>query len=200
MIQASDLRLGNLIYDTEGKVNTVDLTALKYISDYAGIHQARPIPLTEEWLLKLGFEKGNRSGYLVDDPSDISFNYEINGLPFYGGLDFNIKHSVAYFESHLSGSDGDREESITRNVGYVHELQNLYYSLTGNELKVTVNEIELKIKWNETPVIEIIEQDSGKVFRIYHDGRTEGFETGAIVVNRVTTFARTYLVKIKSPE
>ena len=66
-----------------------------------------PIPLTEEWLLKFGFK-------------NIKFKYEINNFIIW--LD---PRSTYYY---LNYEGGNIE------IKYVHELQNLYFALTGKEL------------------------------------------------------------------
>lgn len=77
-----------------------------------------PIPLTEEWLVKLGFEKTYESAFRLkyDLPCNfIGFDFSktedksMDGLRFYG----------RYFK-----------------IKYVHQLQNLYFALTGEELTI----------------------------------------------------------------
>jgi hypothetical protein len=75
----------------------------------------KPIPLTEEWLLKFGFER--RPWGLI-----------INGLLFRD----NIKNPCEVLT--LEIGNGFRTE-----VKYVHQLQNLYFSLTGEELIIKEN-------------------------------------------------------------
>lgn len=73
--------------------------------------QVTGIPLTEEWLVKMGFEKKHydESYYHVTRhhlyPRDYYFVYRIPG-------------------------------SSLKQVGFVHEVQNLYFALTGEELKL----------------------------------------------------------------
>jgi hypothetical protein len=55
-MKANELRIGNYVYDTLGKVNKIDLEAITYVVKEPH-NQVKPIPLTEEWLLKFGFEK-----------------------------------------------------------------------------------------------------------------------------------------------
>lgn len=78
-----------------------------------------PIPLTEEWLIDLG-AKGRIS------PLWISLT--------------NLK-SELHFECHESGEivtmlKGDFADLILDRLKYVHELQNLYFALTGTELTI----------------------------------------------------------------
>jgi hypothetical protein len=108
-MKASELRIGNYVYDTLGKVNIIDLEAITYIVKEPH-NQVKPIPLTEEWLLKLGF-KNNRLGLfdvvkVVDD----------------------IAYHIYFIKKHL------------KEIQYVHQLQNLYFALTGEELTIKQQE------------------------------------------------------------
>ena len=79
------------------------------------------IPLTEEWLLKFGFEVEEGSDAdnfwaTIHKDSNIRVGMEIrNELYFLCSVDYNI-HGL--------------------NIHYVHQLQNLYFTLTGNELSL----------------------------------------------------------------
>lgn len=109
MIKANELRIGNLIYNTKGNVSEVNIEALAYILKEPH-HQCKPIPLTEEWLLKFRFEKdgGIFHNEIVLYENTKRFSYNAN-----------------YFE-HDNLID----------IKYVHQLQNLYFALTGEELTV----------------------------------------------------------------
>ena len=74
------------------------------------ISRHEPIPLTEEWLIKLGIEfKDKKHLYWVKG----AFNLELT------------EEGDVYFEVYSHYID----------VKYVHQLQNLYFALTGEELK-----------------------------------------------------------------
>jgi hypothetical protein len=117
-MKANELRIGNyyygdVLFPSEYNVITAnDLVELDSdpLDDYY-----QPLPLTEEWLLKFGFEKRNKT----DD-----------GIIF-GVLNFTLifcqtmDNDFAYF---LNGYHNDC------NLQYVHELQNLYFALTKKEL------------------------------------------------------------------
>ncbi len=107
-MKANELRIGNYVYDTLGKVNKIDLEAITHIVKEPH-NQVKPIPLTEEWLLKFGFE---RSGlYNVKD--------EVYVYDEYGLTDTGFEYRFNYTQIKLK---------------YVHQLQNLYFALTGKEL------------------------------------------------------------------
>jgi hypothetical protein len=78
-----------------------------------------PIPLTEEWLLKMGFEKKNET-YKLKNFGKFIF-HEI-GISFYPA---GILNSLL------------RKDLII----YVHQLQNLYFALTGEELTFSTPKI-----------------------------------------------------------
>lgn len=115
MIKASELRIGNYISDTFGLDNTVNLEALKYITDYDGIHQAKPIILTEFWLEKLGFVSDS-AHYLSPSLGIDKYQMKISKL-YQGGFKWQVD-MFTYVK-----------------LIHVHQLQNLFYSITGEDLK-----------------------------------------------------------------
>ena len=70
----------------------------------------KPIPLTEEWLLKFGFKKNLNS-------NDIIY-YILAGECL---LEYNLTHNFADIDLFID-------------IKYVHQLQNLYFALTNEEL------------------------------------------------------------------
>ena len=110
-MKANELRIGNLVYLWHNALEysefEANYTAIRQI--HQGIEAYTPIPLTEEWLLKFGFEKdcdiytlGVYTMY-SDDNNDLYFCFFM-----YGDWEKKIEH--------------------------VHQLQNLYFALTGEEL------------------------------------------------------------------
>ncbi len=75
-----------------------------------------PIPLTEEWLLKAGFEKINH----------------INGYSFfyYKRKRNSNMTSISIYDSHTTIGN----TSTIPHCEYIHQLQNLYFTLTQKEL------------------------------------------------------------------
>jgi hypothetical protein len=90
-------------------------------SSYRGpIQSFQPIPLTEEWLLKFGFEKhGACDAYP-------------NGYYSHGNLEVNLDNE---FSPAVSDPEGNCHY-IGNSCEYVHQLQNLYFALTGEELTI----------------------------------------------------------------
>jgi hypothetical protein len=122
-MKASELRIGNYVYDTLGKVNKIDLEAITYIVKEPH-NQVKPIPLTEEWLLK--FDE-----WVKEDDLFVRRLDTINDAL---RLDYVNDDGELCWEFYVYNVAGQR-------VGwayfkYVHQLQNLYFALTGEELVV----------------------------------------------------------------
>lgn len=88
------------------------------------LDELHPIPLTEEILLKCGFEKEG------------SYNYRYNNLKIHEinlkscWVDASNSEHVWYFVFHQAG------KMFHIKCKYLHQLQNLYFALTGKELEV----------------------------------------------------------------
>lgn len=119
MIQTNELRIGNWVKTI---YNELDYIAITEILDCV-IHSnktkcvsyssLRPIPLTEEILLKCGFEKKGSTVYI--NIGSIEIGTVANGKRFY------IQIS---------------SQNITLEIKYLHQLQNLYFALTNQELNI----------------------------------------------------------------
>ena len=120
-MEATELRIGNYVMNEHSKILTVlgiKETSLYLYEKYKSqsgsyfIEKIWPIPLTEEWLLKFGFEK--IAGYL----------WKCKQL---GEQRFIENHlTKGYFETHYE----------SKHIQYVHQLQNLYFALTNEELEI----------------------------------------------------------------
>lgn len=124
-IKVSELRIGNLVYDIEdGNYYEIESIYLKgdsnvyWVSYRDGSIKCRvdalePIVLTEEWLLRFGFEG-----------SEIFKNsYILNSVEIY------IQDGLYWYDF-----GNDRVE-----IKYVHSLQNLVHALTNEELTIKEN-------------------------------------------------------------
>jgi hypothetical protein len=135
-MKAQDLRIGNLVnYETaEGDVlpNVIDWQDLKWLSeDENGFNLVHnPIPLTEEWLWKFGF-------YKMEDTSPYNYRIFKNKSFFYirygHFLDGANNEEFNGFNGLFVGN------KFIRIIKYVHDVQNLVFSLTGVELTLNNN-------------------------------------------------------------
>lgn len=100
--------------------------------DIFNIFEPRPIILTEDWLLKLGFKK-------VQQPYFEESKFE-NFEEFYNG-DFDIVKGDGLFYLWFNCGDSWFSDILGNGFMYVHQLQNLYFALTGKNLEI-IDEVE----------------------------------------------------------
>lgn len=153
MIKASECRVGNKLYFQFAPDQARQTVTVSWVSDdslgYYEQHEASypqspksftGVPLTPETLGNLGFGKYVRAKDYIeaDENHDLDWAdladwvvYEIKG--FYIGLRnggyFPVRSGAFYDEStglHIVG----------RQVEFVHDLQNLFYALCGEELTI----------------------------------------------------------------
>ncbi|WPO89895.1 hypothetical protein [Chryseobacterium sp. HR92] len=134
MIAPQELKQNNLIRDIEsgriGAVLTIGEKKCTIKMPFSKLSQSyeefEPIELTEDWLLKLGFEK--------HDDGSVSHQYSYGFNPvthdylvYLIWIKDPIKDDLPKYPFYLNG----HFEMKT-----VHQLQNLFHSLFGEELKI----------------------------------------------------------------
>lgn len=125
-MKTSELRIGNLLL-ISGEVKAVTSIGLYSIGWDGQYHTTlptemiEPIPLTEDWLAKLGFGKW-RNDFYTD-----------------GGCDYYFIPSKKEFGLH---SEVDGSTWKLRSVEYLHTLMNMFFALNGQEL--TINQTSTK--------------------------------------------------------
>lgn len=143
-MKANELRIGNLVINPQdkkvwsvialippgiGELNKLRFGAFFLRNDggeQIESSDVESIPLNEEWLLKFGFKE-------FDVPIHRMWRLRIsrNG-------EINVSKHAHGFELELSTKNG--YNFCHPQVDYVHQLQNLYFALTGQELKMNKNE------------------------------------------------------------
>ena len=99
-----------------------------YKLDESNCADIAPIELTEDWLKRLGFKKFGRN----DLPRTLSYKKDwISVFPANSFSDFK-GYGFMYYKKEFAGS----VESARTVIEYVHQLQNLFHSLTGSELEI----------------------------------------------------------------
>lgn len=117
---AAELRIGNWVEIKDQVVRTFAQTeGVGSLQDVAGqlwsIEELKPIPLTEEWLERFGF---NKVSHIWEFWKNSGWDLRQHKLEdkwwlFYMGQDLDCVR-----------------------IDYVHQLQNLYFALTGEELEL----------------------------------------------------------------
>lgn len=135
-MEAKDLRIGNKVlacYDvynelfeevTVGCIDTIGVTEHGYTISFEDggrehYEDINPIPLTEEWLVKFGVEE------LLNQ--DV---YRVNYVNYHKGTNC-FSYCLGYYHD-----DQGYVDNIFKDVNHVHQLQNLYFALTGEELTI----------------------------------------------------------------
>jgi hypothetical protein len=129
MIQANELRIGNKILNSDNEIVTVTelrdefyLNESKHGQYYA---TSNPIPLTPEILEKCGFVK-------EDDKISTFWKLILNRSEA-----ISIEDDGSFGLNAANASSSEGYASSPDLCKYLHQLQNLYYSLTGTELNYT---------------------------------------------------------------
>lgn len=123
-MEAKELRIGNLVYQIAEWGEPIDKKLVEWSGDIwyrvgeclLYLEDFEPIPLTEEWLVKFGFEN-------LDFPNEFNFGSFCVRL--------NTKDRIFRYIT----NDGN----VRPVIKHVHQLQNLYFALTENELKINDN-------------------------------------------------------------
>lgn len=124
-MELRELRIGNIIR-TKGKnfpweINREDMTKMyRRLNKDMDMSIYQPVDLTEETLLMIGAKKCSKTLYFPLTCLEAELHFE--GIEFNGN--FLLAPTIKSEHGYL----------ILRTIKYVHEVQNLYFSLTGCEL------------------------------------------------------------------
>ena len=142
MMKANELRIGNWVENAVHGMGQVEYIDVKCNSRATVIgikgkgfrmsspnpDTFTPIPLTEQWLVRFGFEKKN------DDQHAIRVTHGKITIEIVVFSDFGIGLYYVHYK------EFPRDERMVPILGgnnqHVHQLQNLFFSLTGTELEL----------------------------------------------------------------
>ena len=134
VLKANELRLNNLLYDNLGRIVKVSEIREEHIVFYLSnnskikhtINSFKQIPLTEEWLLKFGFIQcdGKFGEYFKCS--------KLDGFRIW----FNENEHTSWWSIGRKDYDNDDTILIFENCKTLHQLQNLYFALTQEELEI----------------------------------------------------------------
>lgn len=121
-MKPSELRIGNWYESQNGSLKGVrdgNYSQIEEPGDLLFAQFMLPIPLTEEWLLRFGFKNLNNNPYWL--------SLIHNGTGIHIGTNSNVE--LQFFL-------GDGTVKTKLKLNYVHQLQNLFFALTGEELTI----------------------------------------------------------------
>jgi len=149
MIQSNELRIGNYVIFSEdstilmvGEISEKGLVVQnEEETTWIEIENFDPIPLTEGILLKCGFE--------VEKSADI-YEYDIYSIQISNNRSLcyckhPLKNSTTgekttddawWFDDYFGPSFTNFGDDFWCKIKHLHQLQNLYYALTGEELNI----------------------------------------------------------------
>ncbi len=133
MIQANELMIGNLCM-RNGKLRTIDVNDMSNIWDNNRLNPSNHrldeeisslyegIIITEEWLLKFGFNKDYKKGWIgIDVKVDVMTT------------DFILAEPLSMFEMQKFYAFVYDNYRFVK-LEYIHQLQNLYFCITQKKL------------------------------------------------------------------
>ena len=127
MIDTKELRIGNYVglgllnqEPTLHEVTSIERLSIclkpkgRVADAYYRVQNIYPIPITEEWLVKIGFKTTNHLNYWLYDKND------------------------CYVEGNLTlnGFEWDFDGRIINTSRYIHQLQNFFFFFEGKELEI----------------------------------------------------------------
>lgn len=144
MTNANELRIGNwVLWNGPDHIENAKISAIANeevafkCGDYGSINDIQPIPLTPEILEKIGLKR-DEEGWILDFDNKL---YDPLGRNGTGGLSQRDTTVFAYKHTNSILKVG---------VRYLHQLQNIYFSLTGKELTFKTLNMENKqtaVQW-----------------------------------------------------
>lgn len=127
-MRVKELRIGNWITfnGSEARFTILDFTDTYYnqngVSDYES--RIKPILLTKEWFDKFEFISNLKGWYHKPNDNICIFHNQMKNGKIHSGI------SIEYTDY-----DGRENEAIYDiEIKYVHQLQNMWYAITGEEL------------------------------------------------------------------
>lgn len=120
-MKVSEFRIDNLVQTKEGTEVNIFAFALLHWETESKFYE--PIKLTPEWLERMGFYKTKEERHIFSKWDE----YRL----FDHGVDFDLFNDPPHHEFIYEGT-GLRNVHIQ----YVHQLQNLYFTLLGEELTI----------------------------------------------------------------
>lgn len=114
-MKANELRIGNIVdWPNEGAQTISGGRLYELMRNSTLLINTKPIPLTEEWLIRFG-ARPFQSGFIIDKYPHMEYFLWSNA------------YNIFVWQ---------RCEARLRGIEYVHQLQNLYFALTGEELTI----------------------------------------------------------------
>ena len=144
MIDVKELRIGNYVQDDKGKEIEVDATLFVADMDpngYFDLSDCLPIPITPEWLERLGFENSTIGDEFIMGSITLRVNKSTEDRMLVCAGQNDGDYGVILETKIIKKSRSKYPPQEAKYYGtpyfkYVHQLQNLYFALIGKELQI----------------------------------------------------------------
>ena len=128
-MEAKNFRIGNIIRPFTQDGYELEIRPLK-ASEFFMVdnhpESTKPVELTKDWLIKFGFTDGNKC-------YKNAYSFEVLKTDFYLRPSYQ---DGLYWGFNISDEKLDCELNDVKPLKYVHELQNLFFAITGTELEL----------------------------------------------------------------
>ncbi len=126
-MKATELRIGNYTNE-KGKQKQVYSVSNHNAKDYSKV---KPIPLTERWLKDFGFKFNDDLNNDLPSKEAYFLNDFIIWFSHLHTLKIKQNSTNSYWHEQYEYYNG---HGLKVEIKYIHQLQNLYFALTGKEL------------------------------------------------------------------
>jgi len=133
MITANELRIGNWVIGANKELFQIDGYGIANVEAFQC--DIEPIPLTPEILEKCGFEDISDKKGVIDPITKEEFKED--WIRFVIGLEYTPEGAYKCKMELELDEEGWYVDHHYVYVKYLHQLQNLYFALTGTELALT---------------------------------------------------------------
>lgn len=126
-IRPGDLRIGNWLHETrhikgDFQVTTIKQNGLKSSNFFLQYDECSGVPILSEWLEKFGFKKTIERSY--------SFGYQ---------KEYNVYRLNEFTYNGIQAAWWYDGKLLKTQVEFLHQLQNLYFALSGTELLISLD-------------------------------------------------------------
>ena len=131
-MKANELRIENYVINGFNETLKIQNIISKLNTDGYLLETLKPIPLTEEWLLKFGFKK--QKTIISGNVYSIKINKTNNWFSVHEQSEYDDPNSLSLKELKKWWSFNDNRYEVK--IKSIHQLQNLYFALTNEELTI----------------------------------------------------------------
>ena len=134
-MKANELRVGNYVkgigHNISWLVEGIETDYIHSSNAWRLLSSFEPIPLNTKWLEKFGFEKNKDNRWMRGKSRYAIFYFE-----YYATGEDNSMWRIEYHDTDYGRNEYKDCNQWGDRIKYVHQLQNLYFALTGEELTI----------------------------------------------------------------